>query len=347
MKFVRRFSAVLIGIVFFTAGILKLMDPVGTGLIVEEYFKFFHLRFLNFLSNPAGLFLALLETLSGAALITGVFRKAVSTVVGILIFGFTAITLILLIFNPTMDCGCFGEALHLTHLQSFIKNIVLCALWVTAFIPYSTLGKPAKIKYISFSLAVLVISFFTIHGVTSVPMIDFTPFAPGTELTDMLRRAEDEVNILSFSDAEGQYADTLAIEGEVFVVSSYNPSKLSKGQWKKISEFMNGVEDMDFRPLLLVASTPSSIAEIEGAPSGAYFADRKELLTLNRSNGGCTMISDGEIIAKWPLNGLPEKEKIIANRTEDPTEAMMAHNTRKRLTAQFFIVGTLALMLIL
>ena len=35
MKTLRRFSAVLIGIVFFVSGILKFMDPVGTSLIVE------------------------------------------------------------------------------------------------------------------------------------------------------------------------------------------------------------------------------------------------------------------------------------------------------------------------
>ena len=40
---VRRLCAVIVGLVFFVAGILKLMDPVGSMLIVREYFSFLHL----------------------------------------------------------------------------------------------------------------------------------------------------------------------------------------------------------------------------------------------------------------------------------------------------------------
>ena len=32
----RRFCAILIGLVFLASGLLKLLDPVGTGLIVSE-----------------------------------------------------------------------------------------------------------------------------------------------------------------------------------------------------------------------------------------------------------------------------------------------------------------------
>ena len=43
MKAVKRICAFLIGLVLFVAGLVKLMDPVGAGLVVEEYFKFLHL----------------------------------------------------------------------------------------------------------------------------------------------------------------------------------------------------------------------------------------------------------------------------------------------------------------
>ena len=69
---IRRFCTVIIGTVFFAAGLLKLIDPVGAGMVIGEYFKFFHLGFLVILAKPAGVFLSLLETITGAALITGV-----------------------------------------------------------------------------------------------------------------------------------------------------------------------------------------------------------------------------------------------------------------------------------
>ena len=47
----RRLCSILLGLVFFIAGMLKLMDPVGAGLVVEEYFEFFHLGWLAFASK--------------------------------------------------------------------------------------------------------------------------------------------------------------------------------------------------------------------------------------------------------------------------------------------------------
>ena len=69
MRVIRRINAVLIGFVFFLAGILKLMDPVGARLVVEEYLKFLHLNFLMGGAGFIGSGMALLEALVGAALI--------------------------------------------------------------------------------------------------------------------------------------------------------------------------------------------------------------------------------------------------------------------------------------
>ena len=43
----KRFCGFTTGIVFFVGGILKLMDPVGAGLVMKEYFDFLHIGFLD------------------------------------------------------------------------------------------------------------------------------------------------------------------------------------------------------------------------------------------------------------------------------------------------------------
>ena len=136
----RRFCSVLLGMVYFIAGMLKLMDPVGSGLVVDEYLEFLHLGGLSFASKALGVTLALVETLTGAALIAGVWRRQVAALASILTAGFTALTLLLVIFNPEMDCGCFGEAIHLTHMQTFLKNVLLCLLCAGAFLPVNYYG---------------------------------------------------------------------------------------------------------------------------------------------------------------------------------------------------------------
>ena len=82
--YIRRVCAILVGVVFFVAGVLKLMDPVGTGLIVSEYFRFFHVTFLDFAAKPFGVAMALVESLLGAALITGSYRRLTAWVTWIL-----------------------------------------------------------------------------------------------------------------------------------------------------------------------------------------------------------------------------------------------------------------------
>ena len=148
----RRLCAAIVGIVLFVAGSLKLMDPVGAGLVVSEYFKFFHLGFLMPVSKAFGVVLALLEAAVGAALISGIWRKTVAWAAMCLTAFFTAVTLVILIGNPDMDCGCFGEAFHLTHVQTFVKNLILCGLCLAAFFPFKSIGEPRKRKYTAFAL---------------------------------------------------------------------------------------------------------------------------------------------------------------------------------------------------
>ena len=182
MKTIRRLSAIIIGFVLFISGALKLMDPVGAGLVMDEYFSFLHLGFMSFASSLFGAGFALCETILGIALITGVWRKAVAFVSLCFLGLFTLLTAILWIFNPSMDCGCFGEAIKLTHAQSFFKNCILMALWVLAFIPVREQEPTRKIKYVSFGIASISSCLFLLYASFSIPLMDFTSLKTGPEL---------------------------------------------------------------------------------------------------------------------------------------------------------------------
>ena len=357
-KGLRRFLAVLIGLVFFVAGTLKLMDPVGTGLIVAEYLRFMHLGFLAGASKILGVLLALTETIVGAALVSGVWRQFFGIVSGFMLGFFTLLTFFLWILNPPMDCGCFGEAIHLTHSQSLAKNIVMLAMWMVAFIPFSKLGKPRRLSQISFWTATASTLLFTLYSVLSIPAIDFTDYAPGAELYAAVGLEEDDPQMevsenlavpLSFSDAAGEYCDHLACEGSVCVLSVYDPGRLGGEDWQKISDYLDSVSEYGCKPLLLVASTPE---EIEAAAPGpvlmrCYYADRKTLLTLNRSNGGVTFIGDGQIVAKWAFRSLPDSDALSRLVSSNPTESMMRYSTRSRTRMQAYMLYVTAVLLLL
>ena len=189
----RRFCGYIVGFVFYISGVLKLLDPVGAGLVMDEYFSFLHLGFLSFSSKTAGTLLALAESLIGAALITGVWRRITSRAAIIFQGFFTFITLLLVIFNPEMDCGCFGEAIHLTHWQTFLKNIILLGLLAiyTASPRLPSIRRPRK--YVSFTIVAASTTAFMIYSLVYIPLVDFTDFKPTARIADAYQSDEEDM----------------------------------------------------------------------------------------------------------------------------------------------------------
>ena len=178
----KRFCGFVTGFVFFIGGILKLMDPVGAGLVMGEYLDFLHMGFLGFSAKVLGTAFALAETVIGTALITGVWRKTTGIAAMAFQAFFTLLTLVLVIFNPEMDCGCFGEAIHLTHMETFLKNIVLCILLCAYFFPMKMLGHPQKRKYVSFGIVTVSVTAFMIYSWMYIPLMNFTDYKPAAAL---------------------------------------------------------------------------------------------------------------------------------------------------------------------
>ena len=186
----RRFAAVLVGIVFLVSGLLKMIDPVGTMLILQEYFRYFQVPGLMPAAKGLGIALSVAEAAVGVSLITGVLRKMAAVLTYVLLGFFTIVTFVLWVLNPSMDCGCFGEAVHLTHAQSFWKNVILLLLSVIAFTPFHDFGRPKRNRIVAAVLAGLSLLFVVIYSNRHLPIMDFTAFDWGAELYASL---DDEV----------------------------------------------------------------------------------------------------------------------------------------------------------
>ena len=381
---IRRFCAILIGLVFLASGLLKLLDPVGTGLIVSEYFKFFHLGFLQGTAKALGMALSLVEAATGAALISGVFRKTTAVITSFLVVFFTIITLILWIAKPEMDCGCFGEAIHLSHGQTLLKNLVLLALSALAFIPFQNFGVPRKGKYVAFFLAIPSLIFVLCHNARHLPMIDFTEFAPGTELFASLDNDYQEMDgkvptfIYERNGQRGSFTlDALPDSTWTFVgVDTLSRSGMYKNASKPVLSFRDAEgeyqdelavlgkvmvfsvydpEDADWDRIRTQAAearvcgaTPLILAVPgEDTPEDVYLADYKPLITLNRANGGATYFNDGELISKWSPRDVPEGEELRSLLDREPVVASTDFIVGRRIRAQGFALYLLALLLLL
>ena len=294
----RRLCGFIAGFIFYISGILKLLDPVGAGLVMDEYFSFLHLDFLGFASKMTGTALAFAEAVLGTAMITGVWRKPVAVLAFVFQGFFTVLTLILVIFNPEMDCGCFGEAIH---LQTFLKNIVLILLLVIAYIPMRDLGEPRKIKYVSFTLVTLSVAAFAVYSWMYIPMKDFTEYESGAVLHSAASAVpEEEMFEAAFvyeKDGKEEYFDlqhlpdstwtfvrteTVMKEGAgdtginlsfydagdeyrdalaaegKVLVISVYDPDMKPGRWEKIADRVRYSEEAGFRTLVITSSTPEA-----------------------------------------------------------------------------------------
>lgn len=375
----KRFCGFVTGFVFFISGILKLMDPVGAGLVMKEYFKFMHIGFLNFASLPAGFAFALAETIIGIGLITGVWRKIFAPTAMIIQGLFTLLTLMLVIFNPEMDCGCFGEAVEMSHKETFTKNLILLSLLLIYYIPVKYLGQTKRKKYVSFGIVCLSSLAFALYSLLYIPMADFTDLRPGTEINTVTghntyeagfvysKDGKEEVFTLetlpdstwtfvrtettgraseissdshiSIYDDNGSYADSLLTRNRTIIVSVYNDN-LSEKDIKKIDTFLANAEAAGFHPLLLTSGV-----EIEN--KYRYNCDYKTLITLNRSNGGATYIENGFILRKWANRKLPAPKELAIISEENPTDTFTERETKTRLAFQGFLLYVFAVMLLL
>ncbi len=258
---IRRLAAVIIGLVFFVAGVFKLMDPVGAKLVVDEYLNFFHMGFLKGLSMPIALFLALLEALTGAALVTGVYRLYAAISAAAMIGFFTVVTFILWIFNPQMDCGCFGEVVHLTHGQTLLKNIVLLALAAVAFIPFKEFGKNKNRKYIPFCIVGVSTVALMIYSLLYIPLMDYTPF----NLSSRLKAASADELI----EDEGNWVATYIYEknGQE---GTFTLDRLPDSTWTFVRSEMMEVEDnifeTDFPELAIRDSEGNYVDSLAAGP---------------------------------------------------------------------------------
>ena len=380
----RRLCAVLIGLVFLASGLLKLLDPVGTGLIVSEYLKFFHIGFLQGAAKALGMGLSLVEAITGAALITGVFRKTTAVVTSVLVLFFTAVTVVLWLVNPEMDCGCFGEAIHLTHAQTLLKNLVLLALALVAFLPFQNFGVPRKGKYVAFFLALPSLVFALWYNHRHLPMIDFTEFAPGVELFASLDNDYQEMDgkVPSFIyERDGQRGsfslNNLPDSTWTFVgVDTLSRSGLYKSEAKPVLSFRDAEGNYEDERAVLGKVMVFSVYDPDGAdwerigsqaadarscgaapllitvpgedvPQEAYFADFKPLITLNRANGGATYFNDGELVAKWSPRDVPEGSDMKGVLERDPVDVSTEFTVQRRIKAQGFALYLLALLMLL
>lgn len=198
MKAIREIARILVGGLFIFSGLIKLNDPVGTAIKLEEYFQVFSQDFAPFFEYfvSAALFLAVflsvLEVVLGVAVLLSYRMVATSITLIALIIFFTGLTFYSAYFNKVTDCGCFGDAIKLTPWQSFYKDVVLLVLIFVIFFNFQNYkaflsDKILKVLMILVTVGSTVVALLAIWY---LPFIDFRAYKVGNDLRAMMQPEE-------------------------------------------------------------------------------------------------------------------------------------------------------------
>jgi uncharacterized membrane protein YphA (DoxX/SURF4 family) len=366
MKFLRAFARLIFGLTFIFSGFMKLMDPVGTMLIVQENLTAMHLGFFTPLSMAGAIGLATVELVLGVSILVGFRMKVMSWVGLILMAFFTLKGLWLVIANPISDCGCFGQFIHLTNWQSEIKNFILLACIVLIFCQrnkYKPIAAPwAEWVFVGVFVCIgLAISLSALIGGTRA---DFTPFRSGSNLAEAQApeyvttfiyekdSVKKEFAIDNLPDSTWTYVDTKTrqlakessnstqgfalydgaendvtgevLSGKQLLVSYYDAKGLTPSKIQSDLAALRAVADTLGSPLNVLLAVTADELPADTAGFRHFSADRRTLLTLNRSNGGVTYLYDGEVIKKWSLRYAPTSRKDVDRLVGDDPEEMQA-----------------------
>lgn len=206
-RFIDLFSRFFVGGLFIFSGLIKLNDPIGTEIKLEEYFEVFASDFGSFFhafipwALEIGFILIVLEVVLGVAILINWRMNITAGVLVALLVFFTFLTFYSAYFNKVTDCGCFGDAIKLTPWESFWKDIVLMVFALHLFWHRRRFTDTLRTRegYAVILLTVGVSVYLGVYAIQHLPFIDFRAYRVGNHIPAQMRPPEQPVIEYVFS----------------------------------------------------------------------------------------------------------------------------------------------------
>lgn len=249
----------LLGATFVFSGFVKAIDPIGTQYKLQDYISAVGMGgivpdIVTFLASVA---LSVLEFSLGVFVLFAIRRHLVSKILVAFMAVMTLITVWIALFNPVKDCGCFGEALRLTNVQTLLKNIVLLAASVVvAWRPlrmYRFLTRSTQ--WIAINYTILFVLLLSAHCLYHLPLIDFRPYhigmnikkgmeipagapQPEFETTFILQKngVKKEFTLDNYPDSSWQFVDSKTVQTKEGYVPPIHDFSIQKANGDDITD---------------------------------------------------------------------------------------------------------------
>jgi hypothetical protein len=200
-RIVDEVSRYLVGGLFIFSGLIKLNDPIGTRIKMEEYFEVFAEDFGSFFEYfipyalEIGLIMIVLEVAIGVAVLI-YYKMEITTVVmmALMVF-FTFLTFYSAYFDKVTDCGCFGDAIKLTPWQSFSKDVFLMVFILHLFWYRKTYSPTLRTRegHAVVGFVTVLSIFLGVYAIRHLPFIDFRAYRIGNNIPEQMKPEEQPI----------------------------------------------------------------------------------------------------------------------------------------------------------
>ena len=199
----------VVGGVFVMSGFTKAVDPWGSCYKITDYLTAMGLEQWAGTALFMAIALAALEFMLGVAIVVGAYRRSSLWLALALMLVMTPLTLWLAVSGAVPDCGCFGDALHLSNWATFGKNVLLL-LGIIYLLLFNTSVRgiygPA-VHWIVMAMSFAFVMAVAYYGYFKQPLIDYRPYPVGTRLVsdDMLTDdVEDNQDFIFIYSKDGE-----------------------------------------------------------------------------------------------------------------------------------------------
>ena len=195
MKVFVTVARIFTGLLFIFSGLVKAIDPKGLAFKMQEFFEAWSgsgfmpglMKTFDEYALTFSIIMITLEVIVGVALLIGWKKKITIAVLLLLMIFFTFLTSYVLFTGKIRACGCFGDCIPLTPVQTFTKDIVLLLLAVFLLINTKYISPIAKpfFSFLYVLAATILVLFLQWYVLRNLPLADCLPYKKGNNIVEL------------------------------------------------------------------------------------------------------------------------------------------------------------------
>lgn len=328
----------LLALTFLLSGWVKANDPIGMAIKLGDYTAALGLTSgENPLLLPAAVALAFVEFSLGVHLLLGLHRRQTAVWSVALMGAMTALTVWLALTDAVKDCGCFGDVVILSNVQTLEKNVVLmaCALALLRYHRLQPRLLGESTAWLVTLPAMVGVVVYAAWCVFTLPKVDFRPYAQATDLraawTQSLSHAPEptslpatwlshrpdvmNLSMMRFDTGEDLTEQVLSDRGVTLLLVAPSLATADQGCAGNVNLLYDYALQHGMAMYCLTASDSAAQAhwaDYTGAEYPYLECDAQLLRTMVRANPGLVVLRDGVVLRKWSNWNMPDDLQLEA-----------------------------------